>query len=82
MNDSTLKYVWEHWITDPFVNAKEFYSDKSSVNLLRDLTVKIMIICFKEQFNILSPRQARTEMRKLDLISRTIKLPDPTEYGV
>lgn len=80
MNDGILKHIWEHWIVDPFVDAEKFYSDKKSVNILREVTVKLMIIHFKEQFNILSPKQARTEMRKLDLISRTLKLPQSSEF--
>lgn len=80
MNDGILKLIWEHWIADPFVDVENFYSDKKSVNLLRGVTVKLMIIHYKEQFNLYSPKQARTEMRKLDLISRTLKLPQSSEF--
>jgi hypothetical protein len=34
----------------------------------------------KEYYNILSPKEARTEMRKLDILSRKINLPEPAEY--
>ncbi len=80
MTDKMLNYVWCHWISDPYVNVEEFYSSTSAVNLLRNITVKIMIIHLKEYYNILSPKEARTEMRKLDILSRKINLPEPAEY--
>lgn len=79
MTDKILKSIWEHWIMNPFVDTELFYADKPSVDLLKDITVKIMIIHMKELYGILSAKAARTEMKKLDLISRTLNLPDSTE---
>jgi hypothetical protein len=81
MNQTTLKSIWDHWIADPFVDTKLFYdtANKTSVDLLRDVTVKLLIIHFKEHYDIYSARQSRVEMRKLDLLSRTIVLPDTSD---
>ncbi|GAA5805820.1 hypothetical protein HPULCUR_011346 [Helicostylum pulchrum] len=76
MTDTVLKKIWGHWIMNPFVDTELFYADKPSVDLLRDVTVKILILQLKEHYNIITAKAARSEMRKLDLISRTINLPD------
>ncbi|KAI8064932.1 hypothetical protein BDF21DRAFT_427433 [Thamnidium elegans] len=76
MTDTILKKIWGHWIMKPFVDTEVFYADKPSVDLLRYVTVKILIIQLKEHYNIITAKIARSEMRKLDLISRTINLPD------
>ncbi|KAI8977620.1 hypothetical protein BDF20DRAFT_836404 [Mycotypha africana] len=78
---SALRLIWKHWIADPFVDVNAFYADTDAVNLLKDVTVKLIIIHFKEQFHIYTPRQARMKMRALDAVTRTLRLPDATEYA-
>lgn len=80
MGQSELEAIWDHWITDPFVDTKALYQDKVSVGILVDVTAQLMIVSMKEQYGILSPKQARTEMRKIDLISRTLVLPDSSVF--
>lgn len=80
MGQQELEAIWDHWITDPFVDTKTLYADKEAVELLKDITAQLMIVSMKEQYAILSPKQARTEMRKIDMISRTLILPDSSIY--
>lgn len=80
MRQHELEAIWDHWITDPFVDTKTLYADKEAVSKLTEVTAQLMIVSMKEQYGILSPKQARTEMRKIDLLSRTLILPDSSAF--
>lgn len=82
MTAETLQSIWNHWISDPFVDFNLFYvdSNKKSIDLLRHVTVQLVLIHFKEQYNIYTQKEARTKIRELDSISRKIVLPDTSEH--
>ncbi|KAI7898667.1 uncharacterized protein BX663DRAFT_524333 [Cokeromyces recurvatus] len=81
LNQDTINTIWGHWIAEPYVDIKSFYANKESIKLLKEITVKLAIIFFKEKFHILTLNESRVEMKKIDLLSRTLILPDPKELA-
>ncbi|KAI8879282.1 hypothetical protein K501DRAFT_276685 [Backusella circina FSU 941] len=79
-NIDTIKYVWGHWIADPFVDTETFYANTESVEILQDITIHLLILHFQEQYSVLSPKQARVKTRAFDQITRKLELPDNTEF--
>ncbi|ORY93275.1 hypothetical protein BCR43DRAFT_496640 [Syncephalastrum racemosum] len=71
-----LEKIWNHWLSDPFVDQFAFYNDPQAVQALTTATIHALAVTVRHHYGLLKERDFRRLLDDLDKYTRDMNLPD------